>query len=249
MLAVLLTALLLGPGTDSLPVLTKCDAPKPRLGSLRTSGTVSFIVTRRGAAELTSLVVRDVAAGTVAGFRSALERQLPVCRFRPGRAAGRPDSVRVQARIDFTPDSVQWGALAAATPTDSVEAAAVLPVFSATDTVAFTDARLEERPIVQRCDRPLGTDEVTVKTRVDGHFVEPETPTPRPSAPLAHGDVLLRLVVSASGRVDDSAIDIVQAPTEAHATAARRRVRNCRWVPGRIAGVPVAVRIAGREQF
>ena len=232
-------------GADSVPALKRCETPKPPLGSLHSAGTVSFVVSRQGKADLSSVVVEAVSDGTAPGLRSAVQRQLVACRFAPARASGHADSARVQVHVGFAPDSIIWGAVALAPPNlgavDSPKAAHA-------DTVDFTDPQLEERPLAWWCRQWAPRDEVVIKQRVDGQIVEPLVPSAG-AAPLAHGDVLLRYVVSPLGKVDGASVVVVQAPTPAHAAAARARVTSCHWSPGRIAGDTVAVRIAGRERF
>ncbi|HET8648603.1 MAG TPA: hypothetical protein VFL95_01065 [Gemmatimonadales bacterium] len=253
MLGILLIALLSGARPDSLPQLKKCGEANPPLGALTTSGMASFVVTRHGEVDTTSLVVWDVADGSGAGFRSALNRQLPACRFKAGRPDGHhDDSVRVAVHIKFAPDSMRWGPFRRATAADLLQPAAAAPLVNAGEIIKYNDPRLEEQPIASLCRQDLiAVDEVVVRQRIDGQPVGEAEPIglrgKRP--PPVQGTVLLRFVILPNAKLDTASIVIDQASNPGAAAAARAKIRDCDWIPGRIGGIPVAVEIPDREQF
>ena len=236
---------------DSLPGLRRCSRPKDPLGFVQSSGTVSFHVSKRGTVDIASLAVVSLTGGSVQGLRSALARQLPACRFRPAQENGRDSERSVVARVRFEIDTLRLEIVGTSDSALALEPVALGISVSSTDTVASTDSRLDELPRPFEC-RYESRDVVVTKVRVDGRFVE-NPPTPVPAMlnppPMPAGEALLAYVVPVSGKVDHSRIHVRRATSSTHASAGAARVASCKWAPGRVGGVPVAVRVSSLERF
>ena len=250
---------LLSPAIDTLPTLRKCGPPAIPIGFMRSAGTVAFQLSAKGTPDTSTLVIIGVEQGSVGGLQSALVRELPSCRFSLGKQSHDGGAIRVRAHVALNGDAMTLTDLGLAGEADTVGLPPEAARPATGEPVAFTDDRLEERPMAYRCDVLVPRDEVTTRQVVTGEVVSnrpvmsiqelaslpgvvPMTGTPQ----LAAGEVLLRYVVSGAGLVDSASVEIVSAPSPAHAEAATFRVMHCAWVPGRIGGVPVAVRIAQR---
>jgi hypothetical protein len=255
-LPLLLLSLLAPSGTmDSLPVLKKCGPPVAPVGIVSLTGTVAFEVTANGGPKIDDLSILEVTGTSAAELRSVLQRDLPACKFKPGKhwATG-----RIRMTLAIENGVTRWGAIAPALSADSVDTVGIplAATLGPADTLTFTDPRLEERPAAIQCsNRLVVRDEVVTKVRIDGRIANvppPEVSIPPPSS-LPHQstgeEVLLRYAVSPDGRVHLADVTVVQAPSPEYADRARAKVSDCVWVPGRVGGVPVPVRIASRERF
>lgn len=237
---------------DSLPEFTRCATPKVPVGAVASRGTVGFLVTKRGTVDSTSLEVLAMERGTEAGLRSALWRQLPRCRFRPAHVERRETDARVTAQVHFDLDTLRVTHLALAAGAEPrIDTSGVEPSIAAGDTLTASDPRLEELPRAFDC-RLMARDVVVSKVRVDGRVVEnPPAPLMPPPGPpgLSPGEVVVTYVVPTEGKVQSEAIEVRRSPSNAHSSAARTRVSSCKWAPGRVAGIPVPVRIISLERF
>jgi hypothetical protein len=238
----LIGLLVAAPGTDSLPALKKCGPARTPVGIARLTGTVAFGVSARGDALLDSLTILQVSGSSGPGLRSVLERYLPACKFKAAKHDRQTVTVRVRATVTLEDGAMRWSPLTSALAADSIDAADLpLPAsLGPADTLAFTDPRLEERPAVISCSQRLvARDAVVPKSELP----------PAPALPTPGAEVLLRYTVMPDGTVPPRSVQVVQAPSRADAERAQAMVTDCTWVPGRVGGVPVPVRIASRERF
>jgi hypothetical protein len=133
----------------------------------------------------------------------------------------------------FTGNVVAITEIRAADPADSIGLPLDDSLPSGGEVVDQADKRLEEKPLRPYCGPASPQDQVT---------------TERPSAgQFAAGPVVIEFILGASGKVDETTIEIVSSPSPERAKAARGRITGCPWIPGRIRGVPVAVRITERQ--
>ena len=107
---------------------------------------------------------------------------------------------------------------------------------------------LDERPRILECAAHT-RDVVVTKRSVNGQIVEdpasggvlpPKQPT---------GEVLLEYLVAAEGLIDDHSYRLLRATDPKFAPLAAERLQTCRFAPGRVAGLPVAVRQSSLERF
>jgi hypothetical protein len=222
--------LLTVPPGDSLPSLKKCNAPRIPIGVVFSAGTVTFAISDKGQPDSSTIVIHNVAGGTAAGLHSALARQLPRCRFTSGSRHDR----YLTAHASFTGSAIAITEIRAADPADSIGLPLNDSLPSAGEVVDQTDRRLEERPDRPYCGPASPQDAVTTERPSAGQFAE--------------GPVVIKYIVLASGKVDEASIEIVASPSPERAKAGRVRITGCPWIPGRIRGVPVAVRITERQE-
>ncbi|MEO8030404.1 MAG: hypothetical protein ABJC74_00585 [Gemmatimonadota bacterium] len=243
-----LTALLLVTPVDSSLVLKKCGAPSIPVGIIFSGGTVSFSLSAAGVPDSSSIRILQVGNGSAEGLRSALTRQLPSCRFKSVRQ--HPEG-RAEARVAFDADLLKIHDLKWADPADTDAVALGTERPETDEVVEFLADSLEERP-ANNCQVLIPRDAVTTKYKGpprDTKTTVTEWARPRPEPSPSGGTLLMRYIVSAEGRVDPDEIQIDATPGPTQSATARRIVSACRWVPGRIHGFPVAVRIAQRQKF
>jgi hypothetical protein len=171
-----------------------------------------------------------------AAFRSAAVRLLSACRFESGGQRSRTP-VRVVERIVFhdstaelrspqsAPDSVQEG------PPGTAAAPIGGPVEQ-------NDPRLEERPRQLRCEATRGPRPPSGETYRSAQEAESQLGE---FARENTGRVEARVVVGADGRVARRDITVVNSTNPRVTDGIVDALASCRFAPGRIAGVPVAV--------
>ena len=262
MLVLATLAFLSAPSSDSLPTLKKCGPPVVPIGLMYAAGTATFEVNPKGQPDSATILIISMERGTPAGLRSALVRELPACRFSLKSRSHEGAAPRIRARVEFSAAAMAMTELALVDAADTTGLPIDVPATPPEEVVSFKDERLEERPVARDCDLLIPRDEVTTRQVVSGQTISNRPVTsidqlppsvlvapPPGSATPGGGEVLLRYVVSAAGRVDSASVEIVSAPTPALGAAASYRVTHCGWTPGRIQGRPVAVRISARERF
>ncbi len=244
---ILSALLLLATPIDSALALKKCGAPSMPIGIIFSSGTVTFALLAAGVPDSSSIRILQVANGSAAGLRSALTRQLPSCRF---KSVSQHPNGRAKPRVAFDADLLKIYDLKWADPADIVTVVLATERPEADEVVEFMDDSLEERP-ANTCDVliPRGPESTTrVGARDTKTTVGPFGHEKRGPAPDG-GVVLMRYIVSPEGRVDPDGVQIDATPGPSQSATARRILTACHWVPGRIHGFPVAVRIAQRQKF
>lgn len=239
---VLLFTLALTGGIDTTVTFRSCGRPDEMLGVLHHSGEADFQIDRRGRVKKESIRVISVAGGSSAGFLSALRRQLTACRFEPVGATDR----WVRGNLAFRGDTLLVaGAELVETPGDGLTDS-VPPVLA--DVYELTAPDLDELPRTLPCAL-VPREEVTTRTRIDGQVVDPFL-QPRPAArPMVSGQVALSYVIKANGRVQENSFQAPATTDPQLAAQGVMRIQNCQYVPGRVMGNKVAVRVASVEQF
>jgi hypothetical protein len=218
---------------DSLPSLKKCSAPRVPIGILLSGGTATFNVSPKGQPDSAMIAIRTVAGGTAAGLHSALVRQLPSCRFALGGGHASPNGVRLTAHLSFTPGAMSVTDIGLVPLADTTGMPLDDSLPAADSVFDLADPRLEERPTMPHCGAASPQDAVTTE--------------PPPAGLLAQGPVIIKYILSANGKVNEPSIEIVSTPSPERAKAARAGLSGCPWAPGRVRGIPVAVRIEDRR--
>jgi hypothetical protein len=130
---------------SEMPQIRDCGRVEERVGKIRGSGTIEYVLTDQGAPDTTTVSVLDHAGMSEAGFRSAARRLLSGCRFAPARQAGARVDVVVTQRVGFATREPELGPLMAPRLAGD-PAPASPPAAAATDSV-------EEFPGVVSCAR------------------------------------------------------------------------------------------------
>jgi hypothetical protein len=237
-----LFSLVLTGGADTTVRLQSCGRPEEMLGVLPHSGEADFQIDRRGRVKKESIRVITVAGGSSAGFLSALRRQLTSCRFEP---AGTAD-VWVRGNLAFRGETLQ------VVSAETIGAPGAGLTDSAPPALAevydLTSPELDELPRVVPCSF-VPREEITVRRRINGQMVEPQTPPISVPSRMVPGRVSLSYIIKANGLVQENSF---QAPGDSDPRVlaqAVMRIQNCKYVPGRVMGRRVAVRVASIEQF
>ena len=222
--------------------VTKCEEPKVPIGALgKSTGIVSFQLSRDGKPDTTSLAVLKVLGLSVAGFKSVAARQLSACRFSV------PKSVNAATLVIATvnTDAANVG-IGTATVPDAVSVPlAVEPFTLARDTMPFAedDARVEERPRRYNCSvgggkitTIRGTGSTAAEARADAQRQMQDAQAR--DAVTHEGRLTAILRVSAEGK-PGSALRVISSTNPGATQYLGDLIGSCKYVPARILGVAV----------
>lgn len=223
-------------GQDKAPSYPpKQCAPGP-VGRLTGIGEVFYRLLPDRRPDTSSIIVLRVRGISAAGYRSAVARSIPRCRFDIKVSnANRPALVQFVA-FDSTGYKVAPAVLAADTAPAgiSLEPPVVSGVFDETDPM------LEERPYHDVCKPPRrseGPRTITFSSReeADRYFEE--------QARRMSGSARFSVVVQPDGTVDPSSVEVLSSTNPTATPELLELALSCRYYPGRIGGVAVPVRI------
>lgn len=234
---------LTGPATIAAQAtypVSRCGAPTEPLGILHAQGQVTYRLKPDGRPDTASLRVVSLRGISAGGLRSAAVRELSACWFNRSADTTREDVFVVDA-IGF--DSATLIVSPATVVTSSIATIAVprnppLPP----DPIEATDSTVEERPRRISCDRqadipPFSGGYRTRQDR-DAAFASWQRQN--------SGIALAQITVRADGRVRPEGIVITSSNNPAMNYLFVSILASCQYVPGRIAGIPVAVIVATR---
>jgi hypothetical protein len=222
---------------DTTVTLRSCGSPR----TLRSSGEVAFLLDRRGRVSPSNIKILGVTGSSAEGFRSALVRQLPACRFEPESRTER--WVRGILAFDGHTLSLR-SAVVVASPPDSVSFS---PTPVADRVYDSSSPALDELPRELNCQL-IPRDEVTTRTRVDGQVVSPPPVPNLPPRPKS-GEVHLSYEVDQQGRIRQNSFGYFGRSDPELVSAAVARLEACRFAPGKVAGKQVSVRVTSVERF
>jgi hypothetical protein len=216
------------PAADSLAL--KCSNPKRSpLGALAGQGRIRYRVATDGRPDTLTLRVVATTGMSAPAFRSAVVRILPTCRRKAGRS-----KLPVAVTQDFRFDDRGFSYGNAEVTPEALEAPDTLATTPPPDLFPgphpFSSALLEERPRALRCP-------VAPAPQVLGNDLNVLLRQQR----MREGEVRLRFVVGPTGRAMTDSITIVATSNPATTKRAIRTIVDCKFAPGRVAGVPVAV--------
>jgi hypothetical protein len=219
---------------QSRPSFQQCDKPQVTIGVLYATADLQFAVARDGRVDTTSVALIAARGASPEGFTSAARRYLITCRFRPGRAAGRPIGTLVLARLRFTRDSTVL--MTSREAADSLLLPAVFEQPSAEIDRIYdnADSVLEEKPRLLPCGRNWGTFEV--EQGADAHAA-------------ISGATEIEFVIGVDGRADRSTARTIRFINPLVARETMMSYMSCRYAPGRIRGEPVPVRVRVSQSF
>lgn len=228
LLPLMLTLASVGPPSeDSLTV--KCsDSKRVPVGALSGQGLVRYQVAANGRPDTLTLRVVATNGISAAALRSAAARILPTCRLKAGHVK-LPVAVSQGIRFENPGFTYSNAAVTADALLRSDTLSTAPPPSVPGGPYAFTNALLEERPQALGCElaKPInvpGNDLSTIAT--EQHMRE--------------GWARLRFVVAPNGRAIADSVTVVATSNPASTNRAVQTIVDCKFAPGRVAGVPVA---------
>jgi hypothetical protein len=241
---IIVIAMLAGLTIDSTLAIKSCQRPLAPLGTVTARAEIAYHVDASGRISADSIVVLAANGASAAAVESYVKRLLPACRLKVGRALAQSTGLWVRQSVDLAMrDAVRHSTprpFAGPPPTRSAPVDS-LPASWATETVAVSDPRVDEKPQVVRCDRvaPLSRTMTLPVNRIN----QVTTQT------LAPGTVRLRYIIDADGKVPATSVQVIDVQGTDYATQARTQVRSCTFAPGRASGQPIAVLVESTERF
>lgn len=216
----------------------KCEEPKEPVGFLRGGGVVTYLLGRDGKPDTGSVQVLAALDLSVAGFRSAVVRQLSACRLDVG--SHKPDrAISVVEEIEFDLTSAR------VRPARAAPDSGLAPVHDSTAFAApaspleLSDPRLEERPRRLACDysrtRAPGGEQYRSRKEQESAMREWEREN--------SGTIKVHTVVGADGRIVRDSITVISSTNVAITNKLVDALASCRYAPGRMHGVPVPVAV------
>ncbi|MES1259603.1 MAG: hypothetical protein ABUL71_03340, partial [Gemmatimonadota bacterium] len=230
-------------GSSSGPFALKgCDDPKVPIGMLsKAGGTIAFKLSKDGKPDIESLNVTKLLGMSVAGFKSAVSRQLGGCRFEVPKGALN-NTVIVSADATTEGFTVSLGA---ATPGDVGTPLAVEPFTLAKDTMPFQaeDRRVDERPRKLGCTQQVRAPTVIHASGSSAAAAQQDLRQQQQVMDeqyrASHAGRLTAVVrVSADGK-PGSQIRVVEITNPPALQNLGDYLGSCRFAPGRILGQTV----------
>jgi hypothetical protein len=237
---------LTAPATDSTFPLAGCGDPFDMpTGRISADGVVAYLLRPDGAPDTSSIRVVESEVVSAAGLRSAASRRLARCRMMlPYGYQGPP--IPVRQRLNFL--ETGFGAEPAERTVAMPEGLSLEPPEAATRPVvwALEDPAVEEQPWQSMGCRPKGLPSLAgerFRSREEADRAMQEY-TRRVS-----GKVILLLTVDTNGTVVPGSDSLVLGENPLTTNALTASIKDCRFLPARIGGVPVRARTLGRMEF
>lgn len=207
--------------------LRDCRKSAERIGVLNATGDVQFVISSDGRPDTSSVMVVATSGASPLGFRSAARRYLGSCRFSAALVNRHPVSVLGLGRIILARDSMVL--MTARGPADSMLTDA-LPRGEPEPGRIYenADPEVDEKPRLMPCGRNWGT------------FTVPEGAD---ALATISGSALLEFVIGTNGRADGATARILSTDNQLVARELLTSYMGCRYVPGRVLGEPVPVRV------
>ena len=231
------------PATDSTFPMAVCGDPMaPATGRMNITGEVGYQLAADGRPDTGSVRVLALQAMSVAGFRSAVTRRLAGCRMTlPYGYQGGDIPVRQAVRFVESSFEVEPARRLPALPEGLANVAVSLP--SDTGPFPLDDSRVEERPWQLSGCKPQGVPsppDRRYRTREEAARAYDEWSS------RMSGEVILQVTVGADGRVVPGSDSLVLGDNPLITNALIASIKECRFHPARIGGVPVAAKTLGR---
>ena len=229
-------------GSDSTATIQSCKRPLAPLGQMEARADVAFYLDREGRIPPDSIRIVSAFGASDAGVLSYLQRLLPPCRIRLGRALRRDSGIWFAQSIDLASANAPRDSALRALAGPPAVVRDQTPALAPTEPLPLADSRIEERPRVVACDRPPRLSE-TVKmpaSRVNQAAATQSLPS---------GRVRMRYVVAADGGVQQGSVRILEIQGADYARQAQAHMATCRFAPARVRGRPVAVIVESIEAY
>ena len=228
---------------DSTAVIESCKRPVAPVGVLEARAEIAFHLDRQGRIAADSIRILSSTGASDAGVLSYLQRVLPACRVKLGRALRRDGGIWFRQHVDLaSPKAPRDSALHALNTAPVATVMESAPAPTSTEPLLPGDSRVEERPRVLRCDRPPTISE-TVSMPVSSINHEVATRT------LPPGRVRMRYVIEAGGLVQPGSVRVLEVQGADYGRQAQTQMGTCRFAPARVRGQPVAVIVESVESF
>ena len=225
----------------------KCDEPKVPIGSLtKVSGQVSYLLSKDGRPDTTSVSVVALSGMSVAGFRSVARRQLSACRFDVG-PGGLTAAIRVVEEISADSATVTP---AGATPAAELPTALTLELSEVSKDsfpLSIDDRRIDERPRRLSCPYPqsprisgpaVGSVSSAGAARADAQAQAPSRLTIASFNERSAGTLVALVRVGVDGK-PGTQVRVISVSNPSAVQNLAELIGGCRFVPGRYRGVPV----------
>lgn len=222
---------------DSVFTLRSCESRTPVLGPIRADGLVTIMLQASGALDTASIRVLQVESVSIAAYRSATARLLSTCRYRAtGEKSRYP--LPVVIAIQFQGGPTQVGPAEQVPQLDAgLEPG---PVLLPTQDLplASEDRRIEESAMPDRRCTVWHDMNFTPRARMTASEYQRDL-----SVQMAErrGRVRVTFEVGADGQVAESSIDVTTLDNAKLAARFVKTIKECRFAPARIGGVPVPV--------
>lgn len=215
--------------------LDKCRAPAEPIGLVTASGQVAFLLGDGGRPDTASVRVLAVETIGPSAYRSVAVRLLSDCRFRRDKGAGSA-ALPVTLTLDFEgragkpPEAVGVERLPEGMPTPPV----IVPTEGLP--LSWDDRRLEEYPIAAPTCKA-----VFVGGPPSGMFTSMTNFQAALNAwgRARHARVTVTLEVRRDGSVPLESVEFEQSVNVDNPAKLAGELARCRFIPGRIGGVPI----------
>ena len=231
------------PATDSTFPMAVCGDPmEPATGRMNIAGVVGYHLAPDGRPDTASVRVLAIEGMSVAGFRSAVSRRLAGCRMTlPYGYQGATIPVRQEVRFIESGFALEPARRQPALP----DGLASVPVSGSNGAEPYPldDSRVEERPWQLSGCKPQGVPsppDRRYRTREEAARAYDEWSS------RMSGEVILQVTVGADGRVVPGSDSLVLGDNPLITNALIASIKECRFHPARIGGVPVAAKTLGR---
>jgi hypothetical protein len=219
----------------------QCDAPREPLGVLHAQGQVAFRLASDGKPDSGSIRVVSLRGISPGGLRSAAVRELSACRFDRSADTGQArTNVIVVDAVGFDSATVVVSPATVVAPTIVTMPIPRSPLVI--DPVDATDSTVEERPRRLSCnqvpDQPPFAGSYRTRQEADAALAAWRREN--------SGVLLARITVPPEGDVRRDGITVTSSTNPAIIDDLIRVLMSCRFVPGRINGVPVPTIVATR---
>lgn len=209
----------------------RCESPRVPVGSMRGSGEVAYRLKSDGRPDTATVVVLAVRDLSVPAFRHAAVRILERCRYDNRTLPDpRPDRLAQTVFFDSAGPHLTFASAAAA---DTLRAMELVQPAQVPELVEESDRILEERPRMLECKSPPRSSQAPPP----GYTPGSESAAP----PETFDRFRMTMIVDREGRVQRGSVKPVESTQPGGTNSSVRFVEGCRFTPGRVAGVPVAV--------
>jgi hypothetical protein len=236
---------LTAPATDSTFPVAACDVEQMTTGRMSADGVVAYLLGANGLPDTATVRVVESEMISAAGLRSAATRRLAGCRMTLPYGYQGP-AIPVQQRLNFLESG--FGAEGAERISD-LPAGLSLEVPEAARRPGvwdMDDPAVEERPWQSMGCRPKGLP--TLEGRRFRSREEAMRAAEEHTRQVA-GKVILLVTVDTSGAVVPGSDSLVLGENPQTTNALASSIKECRFLPARIGGVPVQARALGRMEY
>jgi hypothetical protein len=230
-------------GQSAQYAIKKCDELKVPIGALpEGSGTVSYLISKDGRPDTSSIAVLEVSGLSAAAFRSVMARRLAACRFSGGRAGASSTVVSEIAQLDSM--TLQVASTTASSPTSQPLPLETLSIPLDSFPLPLNDRRIEERPLRLSCNAARTPPPIMISgrgaTRAQAmQDAQDQMRMAQLQQSTKYGGTLVAEVrVGIDGKPGPQ-VRVIEATNRMAVQALADIIATCRFAPARIRGVAV----------